>query len=757
MSRTRSVRLRLSSPPWIDAWPVGLRPSSLVGTPEGVELRYAPPSGSWVGLRVRVTPTGLDVGVVPSAFPDHVAVERLRLAVARRLERSGPQARAWARRVVALCVTLSAEQDAGAVDGVLAAARRLCVEEAAPGREEIVALERALGAARAAAPLGLLACAAGDVEQARSLWMSLESGETLASRVALAVRDAIIGLQATIDPEALELTRLARDDSEHSRCGLLLFSLGRPGAALPHFLAAYRQERTWFALEFIARAAAASGDAAPLERALDEPRSCDELGPAQQVELADALIEAHAHARAEQLLREAHARWPDALEVRLRLAELALWRLRLGEARTLAEAAAERDPEDARALKIIGAAAFLDGDPRTALDRLERAYALAPDDREIRLWRAEVLFALGERRRAGQAIVEKGFDNQATWQLLRALIEGSDRAETLHGGTSYNFRLLLRDVFADSQTPLRFDDDARSLALLRRALSRIGGNRSPQMTFTVGDERRLVSASHVIAPRTRATSLQERLFVDPPEVVLAAFDELARDQAEAPYGITYGAEVRLWLGDYAGALARFERAWQERRTRWGYVGSGAALMLLERGDEALARWEEGRAYFDYLPEEATFAYRGELWRKRGELERAATELEHAVAHNPARLGAWVNLALLQLERGERATQAIAQVSARAPILCGEVARELAVALDSNMSEETWRELLARALIKMRGNRSSKIHTFVDARGRLRVLSAEHAASWVRFAATSAQLARDDIAQAVIDHLLSQPG
>ncbi len=363
------------------------------------------------------------------------------------------------------------------------------------------------------------------------------------------------------------------------------------------------------------------------------------------------------------------------------------------------------------------------------------------------MWRIEALIAAGRPADANRAAHEDGFADAAAWQLVRASFEARWSGEGLNTRTAYIHRSILRDVFADQPAALEFGDEARTAALIDEALARLGGNRSTHLTFIEGG--RLVRAKRVISPRNRVELIQERLLNQPARQVRDALADYARRYPDVPFGWTYASEIDLWRGDYELALASFEELWQQTKTRWAYVGSAACAYLLGREDQALARWAEGlEVYGEYLTGEATHTYLGELWRKRGELDRARKMFEHTLVAT-SRLGAWINLALVGLALDDAALldRALEPVHAQAPMLLWEASQAVGAPASTRIDpgRDSAASVLEQALVMMRGNRSSRLLTFVDRQGRFRVLAQEHARRWIDLARTSSELALAQLA------------
>lgn len=150
--------------------------------------------------------------------------------------------------------------------------------------------------------------------------------------------------------------------------------------------------------------------------------------------------------------------------------------------------------------------------------------------------------------------------------------------------------------------------------------------------------------------------------------------------------------LELWLGAYEAAMEIFREAIdRDRRTRWAWIGAGAAAML--QGDLALAQslWTEGLEATG-APGPTLFVYRGECLRRQGELTAARRDLETALRQKPQRLSAWINLALVDA-REEVCAAVLRECDQLMPLLVAETTGSAAQRLEA-------------VLLAMRGNRSS---------------------------------------------------
>ncbi len=509
-----------------------------------------------------------------------------------------------------------------------------------------------------------------------------------------------------------------------SRSGLLLDP--RHQLAAGSMLAAI--ERPAAALEPLSRAVALLGrGAAELRAAAVEAGEADELRRAVEA-LSEEQREPWALLRDlvavddfEGAKARARARLEDApsQDARLDAAELELWASAVEDAEALLE---DADGSSSRAQRIAGACRVLRGHWATALPLLESAEAQG--DAQAPLWRAEALVRLGRIDEAREALRHIRSGEQPASRLLEGIIALE------HGGLVDDARQVfpyLLTSFGLGRMASASVDELREAGWV--ALTRLGGNRGVPVTLMDGEGQ--LRAHRDPPPRVEAERMQRTLLHSSPEAVLRAFERHREGAPELPFSSTYPAELLLWLGRYDEARELLEAAWARFETRWAYVGAGAAAALAGRHDAAIEWWSRGEAHFGLLDAEATWAYRGEAWRRAGALDRAVADLEHALRYRPSRHGTRVDLARAHLERGDEAAarRELQHLGHHAPPLLAEARGDGGPASLEDLPASTCAEVLATATQMLRGNRSSKLLTFVDREGELRVFADRHQERW----------------------------
>ena len=462
---------------------------------------------------------------------------------------------------------------------------------------------------------------------------------------------------------------------------------------------------------------------AALAQALpDEPRL--------RIEAARLLIEAGDLDGARAILTS-EAR---SAEAHTRLAQLDLWAGDLDRVDAHAAAALALDPELADAHRLEGAARVMRGDHPAAIAAIERAIRLDPEGYEAYYWRAEVRMREGDREGA-YADLERGGvlsrGNLLVARVLRMLttIRCGERAASSPWQGDPSLAEILGSVVvlcADAEAIFARGTCAEVAELLERALRALGGNRTITPTWITG-EGRLARIDAPVTPRYASRAALERIAVEPADDVRCAFDEVIREHPDSGLPRCYRGELYLWLGRFAEARDDFEQLIAiHPRTRWAYVG----LTLLEilRGDPeaALAISAIGVRQMSDTLGPAVYAARGEARRLLGRLDAARQDLSTAVAVNPTRISAWINLGLVHGEAGDVAAQAavLARLKEQAGPLLSDASSDLGVRLrdGGEVAPSLVRAVLMRALAMMRGNRSSSCVTYFSRGGMLRVVT-----------------------------------
>lgn len=489
---------------------------------------------------------------------------------------------------------------------------------------------------------------------------------------------------------------------------------------------------------------------------------CEEAGLYDLAEEVYALLDRRDVAKA-----DAGGNERDRYEPRLSLARLAIYRLSLAEARAHLEHVDTEEPEAMRLRAIIEQ---LEGNSQAALAIFDAVEAKRHT--EARLFRAEALLSVGRFEAAEEALtrvldVENSFAAYLLRARIRIAVEQSGRGlefmvrrlsraiearvrvaigrvrkslwqEGMPWG--HRFEPALYDSLSITASPERLalchgdiDEASKLLEEVNRAL---GGNRSSLVTRivpTTSGRPRLVRWQLSNHARQASALLLKRIARESPADVLKRFEPLVDGFPDSPYPFTYRGELRLWLGDYAGALADFENAIRREPTRWAYVGMSAIHMLL--GDERRSAKMSARAVrrFGHLPAATTYVYRGELRRRQGDFKGAVADLELAVRERPSRVAARMNLALayVGLNRHDEAERELGRAIEEVPGILWVTAKALGRALPSELNIEAARPFLEHAFILMRGNRSSWCYSIFDEAGRFRVLPP--AAGWKKLA------------------------
>lgn len=761
----------------MSTWPPGVQPVSLRANKRGVEFLYRAPGDRWFRVEASVDPrrpAALRVRGLPGSDPATLA--RLVKAVERCLLRSAP-ARAWLDGAQALITRLGAMQvfggEAGgsdqrvrAVDQLLRYATqvRAATPEQAEQAKQVASIEAVLAEASGRVDASTLApfsvalwLASGAFEQALACWgrsaAAIEADDSRAALACAAIMFAYRGHVAKAQASAQRLAAKARDANDARHAGELLELLGQPQLATPLLRIAASdagEDTSAFDVHFrLAYVAAAAHEHEQTRHAAE--RMCALAQRPEQL-LAAARMQREAgeflaaEATLAQLVHEPAGVHEQTLrEATLLLANAKLWRSDHEGAANLCGPLLQANANDGAALRALGVAEHLGGRSRAGLELLVRALEIDKHDDEARLWRAEILDQLGEYSAARFEVNEVSIGDFPAWQLLRALVEEHHTpTRRIDHDTWFivdtNIRAILGDE-APADTKATHDIAIDSIT---RALGRLGGNRSTRLTTATPDGS--LRWLEIASPRHRAELLQLHACHQPIDEVIAEFAQLAAEHPTVPFFTTYPAELLMWRGEYEHAFTLFEQIWYATRTRWGYVGAGAAAMLLGRDERALELWEEGKGHYLYIDAEATYCYRGELLRKSGELEQALPDLELAVQARPERLGAWVNLALLHHATGREAPlrAAVARVESLCPAFAWEARRDARLEDVGPFSPDALARYMSTLLELMRGNRSSVMYTIVDRSDSLRVVPVVQPEVWRDFGRRSLALFEDEL-------------
>lgn len=751
---SRSAPLRLPVPPWAARLSGGLVARDVVATAGSVRLEFAS-SGGAVAIELARAAGQVATRIVGEG-PHASRGGPLARALASQILSPGGPAAAWAVRAM----------DVAASDGDPLRRAVAALDEDRP-EEALATLEagEASGHDVAIRASGvLLRFAAGDVAGALERFAVserlLSDSDNHAAALAVAVARAHTGEREAARGSARRLADGAGSHAARRVAARLLIELGDPELAMRTLGAASDLAIDEGDLLDIASAALLANQrstAVFAARCLASGEFAGGPGPGapedgrRKLKAAEILIEAGTFAEALEMLESIDDAAVTA-RARAKRAMLALWRLDLEGARRLAAPLVQEGAADDGVLVTLGATALLAGDGPGAVAALEAVAGRQPKDVAVQLWWARALMAVGRLDEAGRVLHKGPFPDHPARHLLieqlEALRDPSGKYPPPEPGRHFSVLIdVLGPGVADS-----FGSVSATRGAVAMALERFGGNLSPRSTF-VDDGGALVAASNLRTARDRAIALQYRVLREPLPDVLVAFASHCDRFSETPFFETYAAELLLWVGDYEGALERFDALWRRHKTRWSYVGSGAALALLGRHEAALARWAEGHeTHHGHLPQEATYAYRGEIWRKLGELSRAGTDLEGAVRASPTRLGAWVQLGLLRCaqEDTDGARAALARATALAPGLLYTAHLEAAArAASAGAARTDAHGVLDAAACMLRGNRSSSIFTFFPREGRMRVVTPSMAEQGRTLARHGLVLAREALLEALL--------
>jgi tetratricopeptide (TPR) repeat protein len=686
-------------------------------------------------------------------------------ALAASLERA-PELRRWLGRLSELAKRLS--DPSGTRDGSAELERLLALWRQWPQREPERgrALPKLAGEAsefpRAVrASLVLHRLAGGDVLGALTEWSMLQTSPTpspsFVERHVDAVALGLLGRRS----EALAALSLSDHAGEPERClatARAYEALEARGAAIAaHEQVVALRGDAWDHLR-LARAGRAIG-------ARDVPRLEPSASNEERITYARSLVKVFDAAgrfdEASIVLDELF----DTLDERpadlvLRAATLHLWRRE--DARARARLAELHDANDEPKARLIeGALAVLEGRPRDALECFESLASDRGTRLERLLWQAEAWLALDDTDAALVCVDEHiKLENSLCAYLLKLLIVARTRApaalaDSLASRTFLDALVpdVLPSLCAAERLASAHENPSEFAGLIRETLDAMGGNRGPTPTWLRRDHdggARLERVEVRVSGRDAAVANLVRIRTEPPEVVLAGFDVVAAEYPSSPHPYTYRGELQIWLGRYHDALASFAEADARAPTRWSFVGRAAAYDLLGESEQADHWTREGAARFGELETATTHVYRGERLRKLGAWAEARRDLETAVAFKTRRIGARINLALVyRAQADETAWQReVDRLQVDAPALLWEVGIR-----SGQLGQRIDPDVLLSCLAAMSGNRSSFLHSIVDADGRFRVLPEPD--RWIAHARLCLGLGRDAIERELVASWLGQ--
>lgn len=541
--------------------------------------------------------------------------------------------------------------------------------------------------------------------------------------------------------EALELldeaiARSPQDLSLHATAAVLRGELHDTGRAASHARAVVdRAQHSPGLLLQAATVLLSLGHEDEARRSADRVLAASaDASTALQLDVASLMREAGDYAAADALYARVLSREPSHAAARIAAGTLCAWRGEATEALAHAEAVLASHPDSAPALGLRAAARMLSGELSPALEDLDRATALDPGDPVAAVWRGEALLRLGRReealaetRRGGER--SDDISNHVAAQLVISLAQL--RGGEFPGLPEYVLRPALATLWRDSaassplpQGELAEEPDPATLeALFEGALSRLRGNRSPVATY-VRHDGSLVRLAVPPSPRVASKrALWRFVATGSLDEALAELDRVHALVPRAAEPYNYRGELFLYLGDAAAARREFERAITlYGRSRWAYIGLAGAAVIEGRHGEALDHLAEGIVQAG-APGPTTFVYRGEALRCLGRPAEARADLMTSVRRNPGRIGAWVNLALLDASEGDleavRAT--FAGLRRRAPGFVSDAAEALSVDPSAPLDLDGLVRLMEQMLTMLRGNRASSCVTYFTRDGRLRAV------------------------------------
>ena len=353
---------------------------------------------------------------------------------------------------------------------------------------------------------------------------------------------------------------------------------------------------------------------------------------------------------------------------------------RIAEADALIEEATTSSPDDPRPLLLLSAYRGLHGDLEGALEAAEKAVAIAPENEDARLRRAEVLIDLGFRANQagdaeeGRALLARG---QAGVDALLATDPASYKALFVRGKLALAERRPA-DAVADLRTVIDMRPDmaqghfvlasanymqgdrpaarrnvVRALELepnlveARRLLARLHGE--------LGDQRLAVQeGQRVLEQRpgdaeTRVIVAQALVRQRSFDAALAVFDEIPEEEWGADVHFAIG-RTHQFKGELEQARAAIDRAWALRPDHVEILRALVELDLRSGAlDESVGRVQ---AAAERAPESPHLqVLLGEIAMFSGDAQGAESAFRRALDLDPNLLAAYQRLASLYVATG----------------------------------------------------------------------------------------------------------
>jgi tetratricopeptide (TPR) repeat protein len=729
--------------------------------PQRFEFNYLDERG-W--SRLQLSPAGRGRWQVLAPDEEKDRAERLRREL-----NEDPRWASWLNKAAAVSGPAQAAKEGAALTALLNQVSRGA--ESKPSSIE-AALAEAAGLPQPALTLARVVLWLSAEQPLRALEAWSELGETDAgftSNLVGTMVDHLAGRCASVITRTARLSQLFRDPDDARAAAEVANVSGdlRTAAMLWKTAAmdAAHDSRRYLSTMGIALTAAEKSKQRDVAAMLAAHMEEHLKAPEHQLEVARAHTVAGNFATAESILRPLLDLPAVARSAALQLGSLHLWRSDPVEARQLVSHWADSDADCG---VVWAASEGLLGRSEIALERLNGILSEDPRHALARMWRGRLLCDVESRPETFRSVWEKlrrllgrvsapqssahempsgsaredvsqaGSGDTIPRQVWRGLTE--DESYLLGHQTGFIVHANVQVVLGECRSWPTTGPEAR--ALVREAAQRLGGNMT--RTPTVVDARGDLTWLDTVTARRRAEQLIFSVTRRPMDDVLAEFEQLQASEPSIPFYQTYAAELWMWRGDYERSHELFLAVWNETRTRWGYVGAGATAHLMGNHDRALELWDDGATDWEWLDGEATYTYRGELRRLRGDTAGGRSDLMISLGVQPLRVGARINLALIELDEGnpDAALAELAIIESHVPGFAW-VARG---GLDPAMkSAERLRAYLESLLSLMRGNRSSTVYSMVDPQGHFRATPARGTAEVSRrLAARVAGVLADDI-------------
>jgi tetratricopeptide (TPR) repeat protein len=416
-------------------------------------------------------------------------------------------------------------------------------------------------------------------------------------------------------------------------------------------------------------------------------------------------------AKAQSLLHNSLKNHPDSLHLHIAKAHFSLWNSDLFQAQKIAEKILlqihspnnnldlDNDSDDIeREAKLICIAVhMLKGNLNDAHKKIHSLLTKFPNDAQGLLWESEYCLLQKNYEKASH-LIATAIEHQEHYCFISQIIRHICLESLSLANGHLPWKMQDLEIFPHLKIlGIQGEEPASNLMKIREHFS---GNRHRVLTYL--QDNSLIYVQLPLPPRHIGRMMQHILFT---RGMNAAIKQAKYEyqQNPVPLFIIYLGELYLWTGQYQEAADCFEQSISlDKNTKWAWIGLGACHMLEGNLQKALQTWKRGLDIVHFAGP-TLYAYRGECYRLLGETQKAYADIRHAIQEKPNRLSAHFNLALLNCESfPEKTHQYVKDLKKEKPFFVQDIQQK---------EKMPPNEFLQKALLSMRGNRSSTFYTY----------------------------------------------